>query len=172
MTFFVNSGETLCFSAASFDLVFFGYALHHQEGSVALAEARRVLRTGGEILIIEPTVESEYTQLVAVFQKEEPDLLTKAQDAIQASSHAIVRRETFVVHHFFDTQKAFLDHYVTSYAGGPASQDERQALLDIIGKKRFEKTICVEDECSITLLSGNQQPRGDSRAHAGRTACS
>ena len=45
VVFHIGSGESLEFPEDSFDLVFFGFSLHHhQDGFAALSEARRVLR--------------------------------------------------------------------------------------------------------------------------------
>lgn len=153
--FRIGSGEALEFPENSFDLVFFGFSLHHhQDGFAALAEAKRVLRPGGDILIIEPTVMSEYTQLVAIFEKEEPALLRKAQKAIVPLYPAISRQETFVVYHYFDTEEDFLNHYTVKYGGGTGNNASRHALRRIIGDKRFTTPISVDDECTIILISG------------------
>jgi ubiquinone/menaquinone biosynthesis C-methylase UbiE len=153
--FHIGSGESLEFPEDSFDLVFFGFSLHHhQDGFAALSEARRVLKPGGDILIIEPTIMSEYTQLVAIFEKEEPALLRKAQKAIEPLNTAISRQETFVVYHYFETEEDFLNHYTVKYGGGIGNNASRQALRRIIGDKRFTTPICVDDECTIALISG------------------
>ena len=154
--FRIGSGESLEFPKDSFDLVFFGFSLHHQDGFAALAEAKRVLKPGGDILLIEPTIMSEYTQLVALFEKEEPALLKNAQRAIEPFSTSISRQDVFVVHHYFDTEDLFLNHYITSYGNGAAMDEDRQGLFRIIGNKRFNTPICVEDECTITLISGQR----------------
>lgn len=152
--FQIGYGEALAFPDESFDLVFFSYSLHHQDCSIALSEAWRVLNAKGEILIIEPTVNSEYTKLVTVFQNEEPDLLKRAQKAIEPFIKNLSRQEVFVARHFFDTEEIFLDHYITSYGGALALDKDRQGLLRVIGKKRLNTPICVEDEFRITLISG------------------
>ena len=51
------SGQDLPFEADSFDLVIFSYSLHHvplDEMPAALGEARRVLRHGGTLYVVEP----------------------------------------------------------------------------------------------------------------------
>jgi demethylmenaquinone methyltransferase/2-methoxy-6-polyprenyl-1,4-benzoquinol methylase len=49
-------GETLPFADESFDFITMGYALRHVEDLVALfSEFRRVLRTGGKVLVLEIT---------------------------------------------------------------------------------------------------------------------
>lgn len=151
--FRVGSGEALDYPMESFDLVFFSFSLHHQDGDTALAEAKRVLRPEGGILIIEPTVASEYTRLVAVFQKEEPSLLEKARLSIKQYEGAVARQETFVVPHCFETEECFLTHYITSYGDGTASEKDRQDLRRVVGDKIFNTPISVEDECTIILIS-------------------
>jgi len=152
--FRIGSGESLEFEEDSFDIVFFGFSLHHhQDGSAAMAEAKRVLKPGGDILIIEPTLMSEYTQLVAVFQQEEPALLKKAQKAIKSFQNAISRQETFVVYHYFDAKDDFLNHYTVKYGEGMGNETSRNALRGIIGDKLFTAPISVDDECTITLIS-------------------
>jgi len=155
--FRIGSGECLEFPEDSFDLVFFGFSLHHQKGSAALSEAGRVLVPEGKILIIEPTVESEYTKLVSVFQKEEPDLLRQAARAIYAAGMTVHRKETFVVEHYFDNEETFLNHYISSYGSGSTDESCHHQLLQVIGEKRFESPIIVEDQCSITLTRINRK---------------
>jgi ubiquinone/menaquinone biosynthesis C-methylase UbiE len=55
----------------SFYIVIFSYSLHHQDCAKALAEAKRVLRRGGHILIIESTPDGGFTLFVSIFKKKE-----------------------------------------------------------------------------------------------------
>jgi SAM-dependent methyltransferase len=58
------AGEALPFRAALFDLVVFGYSLHHvpvDRRRTALAEARRVLRPCGNVLVVEPVADDPDT---------------------------------------------------------------------------------------------------------------
>ena len=152
--FRTGSGESLEFPEGSFDLVFFGFSLHHQDSFAALSEAQRVLVPGGEILIIEPTEKSEYTKLVSVFEKEEPILLRRAAQNIASFGKPVSRQETFVVNHYFETAETFFDHYISSYGGGTADKRSRHELQQIIGDKILKSPICVEDQCNIILLQG------------------
>lgn len=154
--FRIGSGEFLEFPEDSFDLVFFGFSLHHQKGSVALSEARRILAPKGKILIIEPTEMSEYTKLVSVFQKEEPALLRRAERDIKSFGMAVSRKEIFVVNHYFDNEETFLNHYISSYGGGITDERSQDELRKIIGEKLFESPIIVEDQCSIILIQGSE----------------
>ena len=147
-----GSGESLDFPESSFDLVLFGFSLHHQNGFAALSEAQRVLVPMGEILIIEPTEESEYSKLVSVFEIEEPVLLRRTSQDIRSFGKAVTRQEKFVVDHYFDNAEAFFQHYISSYGGETANERNLQDLRQIIGKKLFQPPIRVEDECRITLI--------------------
>jgi SAM-dependent methyltransferase len=153
--FSVGSGESLDFPEEFFDLVFFGFSLHHQNGSIALSEARRVLAPWGKVLIIEPTVESEYTKLVSVFQKDESALLRRAARDIRSFGMAVTRQEIFVVNHYFDSEKLFLDHYCSSYGNGIIDETSSNELRQIIGGKIFESPIIVEDQCKIMLIDNH-----------------
>jgi ubiquinone/menaquinone biosynthesis C-methylase UbiE len=58
-------GETLPFSDGSFDVVLFCYVLHHARDAPALlAEARRVLRSDGRVVIYEDTPRSWIDRLL------------------------------------------------------------------------------------------------------------
>ena len=154
--FRVGSGESLNFPEGFFDLVFFGFSLQHQDGSVALSEASRVLVPGGKILIIEPTMESEYTKLVSVFQKEEPLLLRRAAQDIKSFGMDLSRQEIFVVNHYFDDEKLFFDHYSSSYGNGIIDDISANELRQIIGGKIFDSPIIVEDQCKIMLIKNHR----------------
>ncbi len=77
-----GSGEELEFSGQTFDIVLFSYSLHHQDCTKALAEAIRVVRHDGRILILEPDHAGEYSRLVSIFEKNETQLLRKTLDYI------------------------------------------------------------------------------------------
>jgi ubiquinone/menaquinone biosynthesis C-methylase UbiE len=147
-----GSGESLDFPENIFDLVFLGYSLHHQDSVAALSEAQRVLVPLGEIFILEPTVRSEYTKLVSVFEKEEPILLRRAAQAIASFGEAVSRQETFVVHHYFDNAERFYQYFTSRYGDGTENQRCHHELGQIIGDKRLESRICIQDECCLTLI--------------------
>jgi len=153
--FRIGSGEFLEFPDDSFDIVFFGFSLHHQKGSAALSEARRVLSPMGEILIIEPVEVSEYTKLVSVFEHEEPAFLRRAARAIKSFVMPVSRQDIFVVNHYFDNEEIFFNHYISSYGGGIKDERSHNKLQQIIGEKIFETPIIVEDQCSIILIQGS-----------------
>jgi len=86
------SGQDLSrFTASSFDLVVFPYSLHHNNNpGLALDEAWRVLKIGGEVAVIEPRHRGDYCQFLAPFYSEEEKLAS----ADQALKKFICSRKT------------------------------------------------------------------------------
>lgn len=69
----VGSGEALPLANASLDGVLYHNSLHHLpvlQQTEALVEARRVLRPGGRVLVLEPLAEDEYFELVRPLEDE------------------------------------------------------------------------------------------------------
>ena len=78
-------GEALSFPDASIDGVIYNNALHHvpvEAMAAALDEAKRVLKPGGRLLIIEPLAEGEYFQMVRQIE-DETEVRRAAYEALQ-----------------------------------------------------------------------------------------
>ena len=129
--FRVGSGENLGFENEVFDIVLFSYSLHHQNCQKALPEAIRVLRKNGNIIIIEPTYDSHYTQMVSVFEKDEIQRLNHTLAYLKSGRFKITREETYFVDYPFrddnECLKFFLDHYAAERSD--RSIEEMKALL-------------------------------------------
>ena len=69
--FHVGSGEKTLFPDNVFDVVVFTLSLHHQNSRKAIAEACRVLKEEGTILVIEPVVEGELERLFSLLHNED-----------------------------------------------------------------------------------------------------
>jgi SAM-dependent methyltransferase len=77
------TGERLPFAAAAFDLVLFFNSLHHvpvDRQGAALAEAARVLRAGGDLLVAEPLAEGPWFEFLRPLEDE-----TEVRDRAQAA---------------------------------------------------------------------------------------
>ena len=78
------SGEALPLAAGRMDSVVFTLSLHHQDPVKALAEARRVLRARGRVLVLEPRADCLLSRLFAVLD-DETEKYDRAEKAIARS---------------------------------------------------------------------------------------
>ena len=72
--FSIGSGESLSFSDSGFDIALFTLSLHHQNSSLAIKEAYRVLKNGGKLIIIEPSIKGEFQQFFHLFNDETQEI--------------------------------------------------------------------------------------------------
>jgi len=153
VNFQVGSGEKLEFADSSSDIVLFSYSLHHQDCIKALAEAKRVVRQDGRILIIEPTYDGEFTLLVSVFEKDEPLRLQRTMAYINSGTFNILRKDSYSVDHPYSDEKALYDYFMTNYMTEP---DDRvvEKMDAILRSKKNDRPIIIKDMVNI-LLIGN-----------------
>jgi len=151
VNFWVGSGEKLDFANQSFDIVLFGYSLHHQNCTKALAEAGRVVSRTGHILIIEPRLEGEYSRLVSIFEKDEIALLRKTFDCITSDCFNILRQDAYSVDYSFADDKTLYAYFMKNYMTDPddCAVEKMQA---IIGDNKTNTPIIVQDMVNIFLL--------------------
>lgn len=152
--FQVGSGEKLEFADGSFDIVLFSYSLHHQDCIKALAEAKRVARQGGRILVIEPTYDGEFTLLVSVFEKDEPLRLQRTWVYINSGTFNILRKNSYCVDHSYADEQALYNYFMTNFMAEP---DHRavEKMDAILGNKKTDRPIIIKDTVNILLLNGN-----------------
>jgi hypothetical protein len=87
------AGERLPFPAATFDAVVIFNALHHipvEAQDAALAEAARVLKSGGRAYVVEPIAEGPYFELARLVDDE-----TEVRAAAHGAIRAAIARRTF-----------------------------------------------------------------------------
>jgi ubiquinone/menaquinone biosynthesis C-methylase UbiE len=82
--FRIGSGEAMPFSDDRFDLVLFTLSLHHQNSVLALKEAKRVLNTEGNLLILEPSITGEFQQFFHLFDDESHKIQTARRNLMQS----------------------------------------------------------------------------------------
>ncbi len=92
--FRVGSGESLAFSGSRFDLVLFTLSLHHQNSTLALKEAGRVLKNDGKLVIIEPSIKGEFQQFFHLFD-DETQKIQNAYRSLMDSAFALENEDTF-----------------------------------------------------------------------------
>jgi ubiquinone/menaquinone biosynthesis C-methylase UbiE len=114
-----GSGENLPFKDGMFDFVIFTLSLHHhQDSHSALAEAQRVLKREGKIIVLEPATDGQFERMCHLFNYEEPQLM-EAQDAIRSSSLTSEREEHQRTDWVFDDINSVLDWLYDSYEVAP-----------------------------------------------------
>jgi ubiquinone/menaquinone biosynthesis C-methylase UbiE len=152
VNFLVGSGEKLDFADGSFDIVLFSYSLHHQDCVKALAEAKRVVRQGGQILIIDPTPDGEFTRLVSIFEKDEISLLRKTLDYITSGSFNILRQDTYCVDYPFSDEKELYNYFMKNFM---AERDDGavEKMQVIVGDKKTNRPIIIQDLVNIFLIT-------------------
>jgi len=158
VNFLVGSGEKLDFANESFDIVLFSYSLHHQDCVKALAEAKRVVRQDGHILILEPTSDGEFTLLVSIFEKDEIPRLQQTFDDVSSGAFNILRKETYGVDYPYADQSALYNDFMNKFM---TTKDDRavEKMEAILGNKKTEKPIIIKDMVNIFLLGKSMQKK-------------
>jgi len=148
--FRVGYGEKLDFNDRSHDIVLFSYSLHHQDCVQSLAEAKRVVRDNGSILIIEPSAESEYTQLVSIFQEDEINRLNTTLAYIKSGNFDISREDVYFVSYHFQNDKELYCHFMDCFINenDAAATEKMKAML---GTKKSARPIVIRDKVNIIL---------------------
>lgn len=101
--FRIGSGESLEFEDSIFDVVLFTLSLHHQNASIALKEADRVLTKNGVLLIIEPSCNGKLQQLFNLFN-DETNKINETFESIMNSCFLLKNQGTFNVTAKFNNQ--------------------------------------------------------------------
>lgn len=122
-------GEALPFADSSIDVVVYSYSLHHvpiDSLRSALAEARRVLRRGGTLIVIEPAVEPADRAIAAAVVDEHRER-TAAQHALDSAADVgleLVHREVY------ETENSYPD-FETWEDGLVGVDPARAAAMDL-----------------------------------------
>jgi len=148
--FRVGSGESLEFGNEAFDIVVFTLSLHHQDATKAIAEARRVLRKNGQLLIIEPAQDGEVQRLFHLLRNERLDL-KNALDAVSKSAFFLEREETFFTTWSFEDIEELHQRYFEHY-GLPRDERIIRGINSFLGAKINERPIVLSDKLLIFSL--------------------
>lgn len=141
--FLVGSGENLPLGKNRFDTVVFSLSLHHQEPSHALAEARRVIRAGGRILVLEPNPGSLYNRLFRLVHNED-EKYAKVEAAVTGCGLRIEDSGTFSSRWIFE-DVAEMSRHIFSYIDTAPDQAGIRAMEKILGIAKDARPLSVED---------------------------
>ncbi|MDD4307388.1 MAG: class I SAM-dependent methyltransferase [Thermoplasmata archaeon] len=148
--FLVGSGEALDFPDGKFDAVIFTFSLHHQDSAMALKEAHRVLRPGGQLLIIEPSKEGDVHPFFRMFRNEDRNI-ENALEAIAASDFVLDRKETFPLEMRFDDNEDLYDYYFKHFKIEP-DPHLVQKMDRLLGDRKSQRPLVMEEMVTIFLL--------------------
>jgi ubiquinone/menaquinone biosynthesis C-methylase UbiE len=148
--FRLGSGERLDFENSSFDVVLFTLSLHHQESRLALQEAYRVLRKGGQLIILEPAVDGEIQQLFNIFN-DETMALVKTLESVKSSEFTLEHQETFYSEWTFENPEE-LYNYDFGYQDNELHENLIEKMERQLGAKLHARPIHLKDKLTILTL--------------------
>jgi ubiquinone/menaquinone biosynthesis C-methylase UbiE len=149
--FRVGTGEHLEFPDGVFDAVAFTFSLHHQDSSRALSEAYRVLRPGGLVIIIEPSVEGEIHRFFRAFRDEDRQI-TEALAAIKNSPFTVLGTETFSIEWRFDDCEDLYFHFL-EHAKTPKTDGWIKKMESLLGTKVRDSPLLLNETVTIFSLA-------------------
>jgi len=147
----MGSGEYIPLADNTVDTVVFSLSLHHHpDPDNALAQARRVLRERGRILILEPVADSPLNNLFRIIHDED-DAYDRAVDAIDKCGLEIADRGTYETVWRFDDFEEMVGHLFGYFdiEPDPESMDQMARLL---GDHRELIPLDIEDITRYWLL--------------------
>jgi len=146
----IGSGECLEFPSESFDVILFTLSLHHQDSSLALREAKRVLRDHGRVVILEPADDGEIEQICNFFH-DEAQMLQAALCAIEASDFEVERSEVFYTYWEFENDHELYEWLFTYYQK-PFDNNLVVLIGKFLGDKVKSPPIILQDKIIIVSL--------------------
>lgn len=148
--FHVGSGECLKFQPASFDVILFTLSLHHQDSTLALKEAKRVLRDHGRVVVLEPVNDAEIEQVCNFFH-DEAQVLRDSLRAIKASGFDVERSEVFYTYWEFENVQE-LYQWLFAYYQSPFDNNLVVLIQNLLGDKVQSSPLILQDKIMIVSL--------------------
>ncbi len=148
----LGSGEHLPLADKSFDTVVFSLSLHHHhDPDNALSQARRVLREGGRILVLEPESESPINRCFKLIHNEN-EAYEKAAAAVNRCGADLAGWGTITSMWRFDDFMEMVNH-LYSYFDLEPEPSPVKAMENILGSKVKDRPLDVEDSTRWWLLT-------------------
>ena len=150
-SFLCGSGMNMPFPSESFDIILFTLSLHHHPHCLdALSEARRIVSSSGQVLVLEPTPESQIQRFCNIFVNED-HRLAAVEKALPRCDLEITSRECFTTYwEFSDFEDAA--NYAFTYYNHPPDKQKRQALENFLGTQAHDAPLTMTDTLRLTCL--------------------
>ena len=149
--FTLGSGQDIPASDSIFDTVAFSLSLHHHpEPGAALMEARRVLKDGGRILVLEPEAEAPTNRLYSLIHYED-DAYENAAAAILVSGLTAVDEGTYETLWRFDDFMKLVEYLFDYFEMEPDPRIVDDMAL-YLGSRRDSKPLDMVDITRYWLL--------------------
>lgn len=157
--FRIGSGEALEFENESFDLVMFGMSLHHHcNCGKALREAQRVLKSNGQLIILEPTLDGEIQRLFHLFT-DETDAIEKARSAVYESDFTLECREIFDRDWVFEGKEELYVYHFEHYRDLRYDGSIARSIDELLGGRIDDRPIVVKETLEIVSMRKENRRR-------------
>jgi SAM-dependent methyltransferase len=148
--FISGAGENLPLADSCTAAVIFTLSLHHMHAARGLAEAGRVLGTGGRVLIMEPTKDSPVTRLFSLIRDESGDY-ERTEASIRLSGFRTLESGSFPTKWVFEDFVEMTD-YIFGYYGLPHDPGKVRNMAGILGSRLSHEPLEIEDITRFWLL--------------------
>lgn len=154
--FRAGRGEQLDFPDRRFDVVLYSLSFHHipiEKQYGALAEAKRVLRPGGAIILYEPLASGQVQRLFLLFE-DEVEAMNAVYEAVKtAEADGLVESvelSNFSIKWKFGNMQELVDYFSNEYGAGNVSGKQGQ-ISKIVGNATL-LPIILEDELMLAKM--------------------
>ena len=148
----LGSGEGIPLADNSVDTVVFSLSLHHHpDPGNALAQARRVLKERGRILVLEPAAGTDLNTLFRIIHDED-DAYDRAIAAISQCGLKVAEQGSYSFAWQFEDFKEMVSH-LHSYFELVPEEPQVKAMKNILGGRAKECPLDIEDTTHWWLLA-------------------
>ncbi len=148
----LGSGESIPLKDNSVDTVVFSLSLHHHpDPGNALTQARRVLKEGGRILVLEPGSGSTINRCFRIIHNED-EACDRAAEAVKDCGARLEGQGSFTSTWQFDDFEEMVG-YLYSYFDFEPEQHQVDAMKDIMDGKVNDDPFDIEDSTRWWLLT-------------------
>ena len=128
----------------------FTLSLHHQNSYRALDEASRVVKTNGQVIIVEPVINGELEKVCAFLNNEDTQKL-HAQYAINMSGFTVVSSEILNSKWVFESENDLFQS-LFEYYNMPFDSDIAMNIKRYLGNRIKSEPITLTDKMIVQVL--------------------